>query len=357
MADRITDYLVQVRRLLRDPQGNFWSDGQLTDYINEARGHVAVDSGCLRTLSTIYLETGVEFYSFGCVTGIQVTAGGSGYASAPTVTINSGSGAVAGTVTVTNGAVASIAVSAGGTLYTTAPDVVISGGGGFGATAYATLSAGAVNAIVVLDGGAGYTSTPTVTLVTKGSGATATATVSGGKVISITVTAQGSGYEDPPTVSFSSGAATATAYILPLNAVDLINGTIFWGNLRVQLRNRAFSDQSALERAWTVYKYTPYAYARYGQGLYIDPPCDQQYQMEMDTMTIARKIYGTTLGPINGPYTEAVKAWAAYLAQENEQNTDKAQHFIQLYASYATWTNQMYTRSLQSAYYDNANID
>lgn len=72
------------------------------------------------------------------ISSIAVTAGGSGYTSAPTVTINdpSGSGATA-TATISGGSVTAITVTAGGQGYVS-PTVVISGGGGSGATATAT---------------------------------------------------------------------------------------------------------------------------------------------------------------------------------------------------------------------------
>ncbi|MDE3066308.1 MAG: tail fiber domain-containing protein [Verrucomicrobiota bacterium] len=66
--------------------------------------------------------------------------------------------------TVTSGFVTSIAVVNGGSGYTTAPAVTISGGGGSGATATATLSGGAVTGITVNNAGSGYTSAPAVTI-------------------------------------------------------------------------------------------------------------------------------------------------------------------------------------------------
>jgi hypothetical protein len=76
----------------------------------------------------------------GRVQSITVTAGGSGYTSAPTVTITgTGSGATA-TATVSGGAVTAVTVTAAGSGYTVAPTVSFSDGGGSGATATATLT-------------------------------------------------------------------------------------------------------------------------------------------------------------------------------------------------------------------------
>lgn len=70
-----------------------------------------------------------------------------------------------------------IVVTAGGSGYTSPPAVEISGGGGTGATAVASINAnGQVSAITLTDPGSGYTSAPTVTLTGgDGSGAIGTA--------------------------------------------------------------------------------------------------------------------------------------------------------------------------------------
>ena len=74
-----------------------------------------------------------------------------------------------------------IAVSAGGTGYTSAPTVTFTGGGGTGATATATVSGGVVTAVTVTGVGSGYTSVPTIGFTGgAGSGATATATLKEG---------------------------------------------------------------------------------------------------------------------------------------------------------------------------------
>ena len=76
-----------------------------------------------------------------------------------------------------SGCVRSASVTAGGTGYTSAPTVSFSGGGGSGATATATVSAGAVTAVTITNVGTGYTSAPTISFGGPGSGAAATANV------------------------------------------------------------------------------------------------------------------------------------------------------------------------------------
>lgn len=58
----LASYLTEVRRLLHDANGVFWSDTELTDDINAARERTVRDTGCLRNLqitSTPLSSTGV----------------------------------------------------------------------------------------------------------------------------------------------------------------------------------------------------------------------------------------------------------------------------------------------------------
>lgn len=74
--------------------------------------------------------------------------------------------------------VTAITIGAGGTGYTSAPTVSLTGGGGTGATAEATVAGGVVTKITVTNSGSGYTTAPTVALSGGGgTGATATASV------------------------------------------------------------------------------------------------------------------------------------------------------------------------------------
>ncbi len=75
------------------------------------------------------------------VQGIDVTAGGNGFLSTPTVTITGGGGTGAtATAVVANGAVYAIDITDGGAGYTSIPTVTISGGSGTGTQAVATLT-------------------------------------------------------------------------------------------------------------------------------------------------------------------------------------------------------------------------
>ena len=83
------------------------------------------------------------------------------------------------TATIGGGTVTGITIAGAGSGYTTAPGVTITGGGGSGATAIATVTNGVVTAITITNGGSGYTSVPTVTITTSVLVNTITSTVGG----------------------------------------------------------------------------------------------------------------------------------------------------------------------------------
>ena len=60
----LANYITSTRRLLHDANSNFWTDSELTDYINDARNRVVSDTGCSRALQTYSLTTPQETYAF-----------------------------------------------------------------------------------------------------------------------------------------------------------------------------------------------------------------------------------------------------------------------------------------------------
>ncbi len=79
------------------------------------------------------------------------------------------------------GPLSTISIIDGGSGYTSAPDVTITGGGGVRATATCTLTGDAVSSVTVTNGGEGFTHQPTITFTGGGgSGALASASIIGG---------------------------------------------------------------------------------------------------------------------------------------------------------------------------------
>ena len=64
MAVTLSQYITQCRRLLHDANANFWTDQELTDYINDARNKLVRDTGCLRRLQSSTTTVSQETYDF-----------------------------------------------------------------------------------------------------------------------------------------------------------------------------------------------------------------------------------------------------------------------------------------------------
>ena len=60
----LQDYITQTRRLLHDANANFYSDTDLTAYINTARNQLVRDTGCKRELQTSATVTNQEVYNY-----------------------------------------------------------------------------------------------------------------------------------------------------------------------------------------------------------------------------------------------------------------------------------------------------
>jgi hypothetical protein len=161
---------------------------------------------------------GTNLVSIGSVGVIGITNPGTGYLSAPSVTVsapndtNGVQATAVATITTGAGGVSSINISAGGSGYTSVPGVIISAPnvtGGTQAQAVATISGGAVVAVSITVAGSGYTTAPSVSF--SSGAAAATAVLTTGQVNSITLTNAGSGYTSQPTITISAPPSGTTA--------------------------------------------------------------------------------------------------------------------------------------------------
>jgi hypothetical protein len=128
--------------------------------------------------------------------------------------------AATGRATVTNRRITAITVLTVGSGYTTAPTITISGGGGSGARATATLAPTMVAGLTLTNAGSGFTSAPTVSFTGGGggSGASATAILALAPIASLTLTNGGTNYTSAPTVAIVGGGGTgATAKAVGVN--------------------------------------------------------------------------------------------------------------------------------------------
>ena len=178
----------------------------------------------------LFTWNGTDLLSVGSIGTIAVTNPGSGYTSAPSVSIsapNQANGVQATAIaSLTGNTVSAITITEAGTGYTSAPTVTLSGGGGANATAvasYTTFATGTVS-VTVLNGGSGYTNAANVVVSFSGGGGTnaaATAVVSGGIITQVVMTNPGSGYTSAPSVSVTGGGGSGA--ILRANVVTTPN--------------------------------------------------------------------------------------------------------------------------------------
>ena len=289
MAVDLSQYITEVRRLLHDSAGNFWTDSELTSYINSARERVVRDTGCLRYIRQVNFLQNAETFNLsqlpnGYLGSVTVTSGGSGYANtAPTVTIS-------------------------------APASVL----GVQATAQALLD-------------------PT-----------------GDYVQYISVTNPGSGYTAAPTITMT-GSATANGVLAttPERNLDVLNVNLYWGNSRVPLQYRSWTQFNTELRYWQNYIGRPIAFSNYGQGqIYIQPVPDQIYVAELDTVVLPDPLVNNaSVEVIIDPYTQPVKYYAAYMAKYQEQSYGEAEIFQAQYAKQVQGVlNSVFTRRMYNPY-------
>ena len=221
-----------VREIFLNNDGNGYTSPPIIKFDDSpASGGTATAIGILTTRGGI---TSLK--------SIQMTSAGYGYTSIPQIYFTSdvGTGAAA-TCSIessdTKGVVA-ITVTDGGTGYTSAPDVTI-GNPTAGAAATATVSeTGTITAITLSTGGVNYIDFPSVTIanppsVGVGVGTTAVgiASVTAGIVTTITITNAGFGYTNTavPSVTIDNSAGIKTSTNVLTNATAV--ATITTGNI------------------------------------------------------------------------------------------------------------------------------
>ena len=222
--------------------------------------------------------TGEVNVTNGEITSIDITNGGSGYTSAPTIGFTGGGGTGATATAITNiGEIVNIIITDAGSGYTSAPTVTFTGGGGTGATATVTInSSGEVDSITITYGGFEYEFVPTVIITdtSGGSGANAIAVLTNGEVTDVTITDGGSGYDtSTTTVTFSTPIRTASfeawVYVesitgspelrLLMRSLDIINNTI--------LDTSIIRTQDSITTGWNLLKVDGYVVPLSGQSI------------------------------------------------------------------------------------------
>lgn len=266
----LSSYVTQVRRLLHDPNAQFYQQADLQAFVNLARSHVAREGRCIELL-----------LSGGTVTGFTSLVGGSGYSSQTTVTLTGQGVQAFATPVVAGGIVTGINLSSGGYGYLTPPAVTITDpGGGTGASAIATVD----NSVSTVVGQEIYKLSTFSILAALTPGVRSVLGV-------ISLAAQwGAGNTYKPTLR-----------------------QMVWSEFQEQVRIFANSQVNF-----------PAIWATLGQGtakqIYLYPIPSQVLSMDAQTWCLPADLANdTTVEAIPDPWTEAVQYYAAYLAFSNSQ--------------------------------------
>ena len=136
----------------------------------------------------------------------------------------------------------------------------------------------------------------------------------------------------PPTTTFTDGTATLQ-YAGPCEVInfsclpqgmltlDIININLYWGNSRVPLLYRPWTDFNAQLRYWQNYTGRPIAFSMYGtQTFYLGPVPDQVYTIELDTVIEPLPLVAAS-DPDTIPdiWTSPVAYYASHTAKFKEQ--------------------------------------
>ena len=298
----LNTYIIGVRRLLHDSNANFYSDSQLTDYINSARERAVRDTGALREV--IVAQTP-------CQVPPSATVGG--------ITPSNPVQWTANTVWTTNQFIFSnifiYQVISGGTSGSTAPPY----------------PANQTN---------NYTNYPP-----------STPFADGGATIQYVGNCENVSYAALTQLMGSSPLSPSSGATI----LDILNINLYWGNTRVPLNYLPWTEFNARLRFWQNYIGRPLAFSIYGQGqIYLGPVPDQVYQIEVDCIILPLPLSLNTPNAVDtivDPYTTPVEFYAAYLAKYYEQSYGEAEIYKQEYVKHASSVvNTTFTRRIPSVY-------
>ena len=128
------------------------------------------------------------------------------------------------------------------------------------------------------------------------------------------------GVESYNFASFTQGA----------NTIDVLNVTVIWGNERISLKWKPWTEFTAFLRPWVQFQQVPFVWSKYGSNtIWVGPKPDQTYTTEIDTIELPNTLVdNNTVEQIIYPFSDSVKYYAAYLAKKKEQSYGEAQDFL-----------------------------
>lgn len=182
--------------------------------------------------------TATATFATGAVSTITVLSNGKGYNKLPTIVLNGGGNP---------GRITSLTITNGGSGYVSPPNITATGGGGTGFSAKATITTeGVVNGFIIIDGGKNYATMPTIvfTPTNGGTGAVATPTLVLGTsaVITPTFLRNYSCSWVVPDIEINDLAKLSTVNIITAGTTQTTPYTFRINNLQYDSRNSYFSD-------------------------------------------------------------------------------------------------------------------
>ena len=263
----------------------------MIERINIARREVAMRCQCVRVLTN----------SSGACETATVAAPGSGYTSAPTVTISPPD----------------------------FPSGMAPFPNGSQATATATIQSGTISGCSINYGGWGYFQ-PIATL-SGGGGTGGSIAIQTSKINTLIA-----GQEEYPFSGIDLSTVPGAGAVYYVRSVSII-----YANYRYMLPFYSFTEYQARVRQYPFqYQYVPTFASQFGQGtggsLFLYPLASQTYQYELDMLCLPQDLLtDLSVEIIPDPWTQAVKYFAAHLAYLDVQNFNAAEYYRKLFDEYA----------------------
>jgi hypothetical protein len=287
MPASLYTYLKQVRRFLRDGNMELEDDGDLIEYINQARRETAMRAQCIRILPAISNP----------VVACTITAGGSGYTDP--VAVISPPDAPSGFLPVPQGAQA---------------------------TATVTMLGGVIISVNINYGGAGYFQ-PQISITDP------TGTGFEGTLAVAPINTMNQGQEQFPFSAVDLSQFPGVGAIYFVRSVGII-----FSNYRYVVSTYSFSTYQAMIRQYVAsqFQYVPAYASQFGQGtngtLFLYPPPSQTYQMEWDCQCLPQDLIDDqSVEAIADPWVDAVPYFATHLSFLGLQNGNTARMYKDLY--------------------------
>ena len=283
----LTSYQQQVQRLLHDPNATYFPVADLTNYINTARGQIAMEGQCIRLL-----------LSGGTITALTTNSGGSGYSGTITVSIS---------------------------------------GAGQQASATAVLSGSSVGTTTLVNGGWGYITGTSTTVTATGSGGGSNATFNTTIDNSLTTVPGQEVYK----FSTANILAAQTAGVQAV--IGILSVACAWGSnaaMKPMLQPKIWSEFQAYFRSYNngMQNY-PTIWSQYAQGvngsIYLWPIPSQPSQMDWDCYCIPLDLVNdSTPEAIPYGWTDCVQYYAAYLAYLDAQRAEDADKMFKMFTMF-----------------------